>query len=103
MKPLSSLLLLTSFAWAACGAPATVATSPIPAPAPTSTAPTPAQPTAAPSGRAPAVTLAEPPANWQLLDETNDGIPGIAADRAMKELLAGKAPKQTVLVAIIDN
>lgn len=85
---------------AACGTPATVATS-TPAPA---TAPAPSQPVAtAPSMRAPAVTLAEPPRNWQLLDETADHIPGISAQRAMTELLAGKSPKRTVLVAIIDN
>jgi subtilisin family serine protease len=50
-----------------------------------------------------AVTLAEAPRNWQLLDESVDGIPGIGAERAMRELLAGKTPKRTVLVAIIDN
>jgi subtilisin family serine protease len=49
------------------------------------------------------VALTEAPRNWQLLDETADRIPGIAAERAMKELLAGKAPRRTVLVAIIDN
>lgn len=97
----SRSLLLSSLAIAAaCGAPSTVATS-APAPAPT---PAPTQPTvAAPSMRAPAVTLAEPPRNWQLLDETADHIPGISAQRAMTELLAGKTPKRTVLVAIIDN
>jgi subtilisin family serine protease len=102
MKPLSSLVLLSSFALAACGAPATVAT--VPAPVSSSSAgvaTTP--PSAAPSGRAVAVTLAEAPRNWQLLDESVDGIPGIGAERAMRELLAGKTPKRTVLVAIIDN
>jgi subtilisin family serine protease len=51
----------------------------------------------------PAVTMSEPPKNWQLLDETADHIPGISSERAMNELLRGKTPKQTVLVAIIDN
>jgi subtilisin family serine protease len=51
----------------------------------------------------PAVKLEEPPANWQLLDESADHIAGISAERGMRELLAGKAPKKTVLVAIIDN
>jgi subtilisin family serine protease len=51
----------------------------------------------------PAVKLDEPPANWQLLDETSDHIAGIGSERGMRELLAGKAPKRTVLVAIIDN
>jgi subtilisin family serine protease len=102
MKPLSSLLLLSSFALAACGAPATVATVPAPVSSSSAGVATP-PPSDAPSGRAVAVTLAEAPRNWQLLDESVDGIPGIGAERAMRELLAGKTPKRTVLVAIIDN
>lgn len=100
MKSFASCsLLLTSLAIAAaCGTPATTATTgPAPAPAPSQPAAT------APSMRAPAVTLAEPPRNWQLLDESTDHIPGISAQRAMTELLAGKSPRRTVLVAIIDN
>jgi subtilisin family serine protease len=96
MKSLSSLVVLASLALAACGAPATVAT-----------APTPTVVTAAPpssvSTQVPAVNLLEAPRNWQLLDEAIDHVPGIGSERAMKELLAGKAPKRTVLVAIIDN
>jgi len=111
MKPLPSLLLL-SFAIVSCSAPATVATPVAPAPAPSAAvAPTrapatTAAATAAPASRStyvPAVALTEAPRNWQLLDETADRIPGIAAERAMKELLAGKTPRRTVLVAIIDN
>lgn len=94
MKPLSSLFLVAAFALAACGAPATVATSPTPAPPPTvTTAPT----------IVPASTLAEAPRNWQLLDESVDHVAGISVERAMTELLAGKTPKRTVLVAIIDD
>jgi subtilisin family serine protease len=95
---LSSLLLLLSVA---CGAPSTVATRPTPTPAPTpapSALPTAAQPTSVPP-----VTLAEAPRNWQLLDEGIDHVPGISSERAMNELLAGKAPKKRILVAIIDN
>jgi subtilisin family serine protease len=44
----------------------------------------------------------EPPRDWQLLDETADGVPGISLNRAMRELLAGKQPKRTVIVAVID-
>ena len=51
----------------------------------------------------PAVTAAEAPTNWQLLDQTSDGIAGISSERAMRELLAGKTPKRTVLVAVIDG
>jgi cell wall-associated protease len=46
---------------------------------------------------------AEPQRNWQLLDETTDGVPGISAERAQRELLAGKQPARTVLVAVIDG
>ena len=56
----------------------------------------------APPSTVPRVTLSEAPRNWQLMDETVDHVPGISVERAMSQLLAGKAPKQTVLVAIID-
>src|SRR5215470_18766860 len=93
----SSLFLLLSLA---CGAPSTVATRPAPAPPP---APTPAAPAVAQPTSVPPVTLAEAPKNWQLLDEGIDHIAGVSSERAMNELLAGKAPKKRVLVAIIDN
>src|SRR5262245_8253575 len=108
MKPLSSIILL-SFAVVSCSAPTTVATpvrpAPTPAPATTTTTTTTAPAATAParSTYVPAVALTEAPRNWQLLDENADRIPGIASERAMKELLAGKTPQRTVLVAIIDN
>ena len=104
MKPLSSIILL-SFAVVSCSAPTTVATPvrPAPAPAPATTTTAPAAAPAARSTYVPAVALTEAPRNWQLLDENADRIPGIASERAMKELLAGKTPQRTVLVAIIDN
>src|SRR5438045_4160999 len=97
MKCSKSSIILVSSALAACGAPATVATSPTPTPILA-----PSQP-AAPVGAIPAVTLSEPPRNWQLLDAGLDRVPGISAERAINELLRGKSPKQTVLVAVIDN
>src|SRR5689334_4164278 len=97
----SSRLLLAALAAIACGAPSTVTTSPTPSPA--TSAPTAATPApSAPSSTVPRVTLTESPRNWQLLDESVDHVPGISVERAMTQLLAGKAPKQTVLVAIID-
>ena len=102
IAPSATILLFASFAFAACSAPATVATT-LPTPV---TAPATPQPAATPpssSTRVPAVKLEESPANWQLLDESADHIAGISAERGMRELLAGKAPKKTVLVAIIDN
>ncbi len=41
--------------------------------------------------------------DWQLLDPTMDRVPGISLERAHRELLAGKQPKRTVVVAIIDG
>jgi subtilisin family serine protease len=102
MKSLSSLFVVSSLALAACGAPATVATSPVPAPTTTVSTPSISTPST-PLTMLPAATVPEAPRNWQLLDESTDHIPGISVERAYRELLAGKAPKQTVLVAIIDN
>jgi subtilisin family serine protease len=42
-------------------------------------------------------------ANWHLLDATADRVPGISAERAYRELLAGTQPRDTVIVAIIDS
>src|SRR5437762_567084 len=90
----SRLLLLFALATVAC-APATSAPSTGPAPVAVARAPDVAA--------IPPVRMDEPPKNWHLLDETADKIPGISAERAMKELLAGKQPQRTVLVAIIDS
>jgi len=43
------------------------------------------------------------PKNWQQLDQDADHVAGVSSERAMKELLAGKQPKRTVLVAVIDG
>lgn len=51
---------------------------------------------------APATVIREPPTDWHLLDAT-DGFAGIGLLRAERELLKGKQPKRTVLVAVIDN
>jgi len=87
---IASLLLV-----GACGAPRT---APVTAPAPT---PAPAPSTApAPS---PSRVLAEAPKDWQLLDATADGVPGTSARRAVRELLAGRTPQRTVVVAVVDG
>jgi hypothetical protein len=91
----SSLLVLTCAAFTACGVPATVVTGPSTGAVPSSAS--------GPAIRVPAVTLSEAPRNWQLLDPESDHVPGISSERAMKELLAGKTPRRTVVVAIIDN
>jgi subtilisin family serine protease len=92
MKPVSALVLLSVLV-AACAGPSTVVTP----------APTPAAAPPAVSTNVPATKLDEAPRNWQLLDDSADHVPGISSERAMRELLAGKSPRRTVLVAIIDN
>src|SRR3954468_12694083 len=93
MKTLRLFAVLATAA--ACAAPRTVATpGSVPAPVPS---PTPSAPAKA------AMPPAEAQRNWQLLDETIDGVPGISAERAQRELLAGKQPARTVLVAVIDG
>ncbi|MCC6930694.1 MAG: S8 family serine peptidase [Gemmatimonadaceae bacterium] len=98
VSSLFSLLIL-----GACSAPRTTpVTAPVPAPA---TAPVPA---AAPTpGAAPTPTatreITEAPKDWQLLDAAADGVPGTSARRAVRELLAGRTPQRTVVVAVVDG
>ncbi len=51
----------------------------------------------------PQPTLATAANNWWLLDPVRDHVPGIGAERAFTELLAGKKPQRSVVVAIIDS
>ncbi|HET7457297.1 MAG TPA: S8 family peptidase [Gemmatimonadaceae bacterium] len=97
MKPLfaPAAAFAAALALAACAPAATQRSAPVaPAAAPATTSPT------APAA---SVDLSEAPRNWQLLDEGADHVPGISAERAMRELLAGRQPKRTVLVAVIDG
>jgi subtilisin family serine protease len=63
------------------------------------TTPVPGAPPAVATPRAP---LAEAPPDWHLLDAAADGVPGISARRAERELLAGRQPQRTITVAVID-
>jgi subtilisin family serine protease len=95
MKPFRLASAAAAFAIAACSAPAVV-----------TQAPTPVREPAAPANEPATVarsTLATPPTDWQLLDESGDHLPGISVIRADSELLSGLQPKQTVLVAVIDG
>jgi subtilisin family serine protease len=82
--------ILASIFAAACGGPSAVTTAPAPVSAP-STAPT-----------VPTTSVSEAPLNWHLLDGA-DRVPGISLLRAERELLAGKQPKRTVIVAVLDG
>ena len=76
------------------------------APPVTSAPPAPTVPATAPAiapARAPGSDLREPPPDWHLLDVTTDGLAGISARRAERELLAGRQPRRTVIVAVIDG
>ena len=70
--------------------------------APPSTAPAPAAPPARPATPAAPASVGEAPINWHLLDAA-DRVPGIGLLRAERELLAGKQPKRTVIVAVLDG
>jgi subtilisin family serine protease len=94
MKP-SALLGLAALAVAAC-APAAAPPAPAPSPAPAPAAP----PITAEAPAIPA--LREAPANWHLLD-ASDTLLGTGVLRAERELLAGRRPARTVVVAVIDG
>jgi subtilisin family serine protease len=98
MKPLRFLVAAVLAVGSAC-APATTTT--------TAPAPVPAQPTATPAPNQPAppapAALTEAPRDWQLLDASTDRVVGTGARRAERELLAGKQPRRTVVVAVLDG
>jgi subtilisin family serine protease len=64
--------------------------------------PPPAQPPAPAPGQTQAGPR-EPAPNWHLLDESTDRTIGISLNRARRELLTGKEPRRTVVVAVIDG
>jgi subtilisin family serine protease len=96
MKPFA--LLFSALLLGAC------ASAPAPAPAPVPV-PTPVPDTVdAPSPPAPAPGVIEVvPDRWWLLDAEADGVYGSSVDRAYREVLAGRTPERTVVVAIIDS
>ena len=76
-------LAFAAISFVACAPAATPSTSPTPAPVP-------------------ARPLTEAPLNWHLLDAA-DRVPGISLLKAERELLAGKQPRRTVVVAVLDG
>lgn len=97
----TAAVLLALF-FVACAGGSSVSTTPVPAASAPSTRAIPGPLPPAPDVSADTVK-GEPPRNWQLLDQEQDHIAGVSSERAMKELLAGKAPKRTVVVAVIDG
>ena len=84
-------LIAASAAFSACTPRQWPATEPVPVPSP------------APETPAPTPSAREAPDNWHLLDPASDGYVGISLLKAERELLAGKSPARTVVVAVIDN
>ena len=102
MKPrLLHVLLLAASAACASSRAVPVAT-PTPATASAGAPADSAVHTAAPAAT-PAGPLDEAPRDWQLRDARTDGVQGISLLRAERELLAGRAPRRTVVVAVIDG
>jgi subtilisin family serine protease len=78
--------------------------APAGAPTPSAPAPSAASRQAAEPPRATArPALTEATDNWWLLDAAADGVHGIGLDRAYREILAGRTPQRTVVVAVIDS
>jgi subtilisin family serine protease len=74
--------------------------------APASAPPRPTTPTIRPAPVAPEppeIPLDAAPDAWQLLDLEEDRVPGASVSRTYRELLAGRRPARTVVVAIIDS
>ncbi len=106
-SPFAAVRLPLAGALFALGACAPARTTPTTTPSPVPARPTtPAPGAPLPTGRetpVPAVTADEPPQDWHLLDLAADGFAGISLRRAERELLAGRRPQRSVLVAVIDG
>jgi subtilisin family serine protease len=97
LRSAPAAVLALAVAVAACAPAATV--PPPRAPTPTSGAATPPPP--AEPGSLPALESA--PERWWMLDPATDNVAGAAVERAYRELLAGRQPTRTIVVAIIDS
>ena len=89
------LIGIAALALGACGPAATTTTT---RPAPVEPVPVPDTVT---SDENPLVA-GEAPQNWHLLDASG-GMLGVGVERAYRELLAGREPRRTVVVAILDS
>ncbi len=108
LLPAGLLLALAACAPGATSGPATPAPRPAASAKPAgavkpaqATAPT--QPATAPSSAAASAAPAAATNDWWKLDETADHVAGISLDRAYREVLAGRRPARSVVVAIIDS
>lgn len=96
-----SVLFLSLVLLGACAPTRTVDDRPAPRPPVRTEAPERAE---APESReAPVEAPTGAPDHWWMLDASSDGVYGIGAERAYAELLAGRQPSRSVVVAIIDS
>jgi subtilisin family serine protease len=95
MKPYPALFL-TAIALSACATAGPVQ----PAPVPRAEVPEVLQPPPAPTQ---GEQISIVPDRWWMLDAEQDGVVGASVDRAYREVLAGRQPRRTVVVAIIDS
>ncbi len=97
-----TLALLAAFVSGCAVAPSA---TPAPAPAPAIDAPRPAIAASPAPTVAPPVAAARngPPLGWHRLDFETDGVMGVGSERALRELLASRQPRRTVVVAVIDG
>jgi subtilisin family serine protease len=93
---MKSLRFLVVPMLAACASAKTATPTQAPTPAPAPAASTTAS-------RPPVARPTEPQRDWQLLDASADQVVGISVRKAERELLTGKQPKRSVIVAIIDG
>jgi len=111
MRPYRLRLVFAAVALSACAqATATPPATPRPVEPAQPTQPPPTQPAQPPAATPQPPRPAEPtsmpdeaPERWWLLDAERDGVFGASVDRAYSELLAGRQPRRTVTVAIIDS
>jgi subtilisin family serine protease len=106
MRPFS-IFVAFAIALGACAPSRTVVGGPASVPPPSDTRPsTPVTPEPIPAAEPAedaASAIPSAPERWWLLDPVTDGVYGTGVDRAYRELLAGKAPRDTIVVAIIDS
>lgn len=98
-RPQAALAVLL-LGFSAC---ASAGTAPAPAAPPPRQDPVIAPPPPPPATTPAAAPVREAPRDWHLLDPGADRLPGIGAERALRELLAGRQPARTVVVAVIDG
>jgi subtilisin family serine protease len=95
MKPYPALFL-TALALSACATAGPVQQAPVPR----AEIPEVLQPPPAPTQ---GEQISIVPDRWWMLDAEQDGVVGASVDRAYREVLAGRQPRRTVVVAIIDS